>query len=689
MNISADAITNNDTLGRENFARQMVNSLITAFTGEQESLVVGIAGSWGSGKSTLLGFIKAHLEAEYKDKPEDLKVVEFNSWGNTAEDDLERNFLKTILNSLQDPTWAKPAEEADKKLKGYLKHLQRVQFLRYIHPIANNLFEGLDDYLNQHEMSSVEEIKSAANELLLKNAGKLYILIDDIDRLTPKEITQLFKVLKVNLNLKNTVFIIAYDKEVVIKALENEYGFNGEKYLEKIIQVDFTMPTVESSQLELLFFKRLDDLLKRLNLSIDMSDLKSIWNLHGLKEFFSSIRDLNRYFNNLIFTLPNIAQNVYLPDFLLLEAIRTFDHKGYTHLYSGFLLTARKGIWESTNFSNFIKGSQFNETTAAMLNVLFDRTYGQDHIPDNRRLKDPKYFERYFSLSLPVTDVDEAHIHQYFAAGSNKKAILNTINKNGKMKSFLSRISNPKLPINLTESSDKYLEPIIHFWNTTTTPIDKDIYKGITSAFYQILNHSEDKFAAARTAVKLLEMDPKHTNQNGTFLLNVAIRDDADRYPTSKMINDQLTLNPEFEANFSSYLESGLDMATLLIKEENGNWISNFHFYAANRYNKSKYQSILSKNITKGWFLNFFVDRNFLGKDEKGNAGFVSPDSVAQFLPGEWLQQAVAAIDGLPDGSFSEQALRNLRFFAANCRLKNTNNTIHVEKTEPTILSGR
>jgi len=668
MNISADAITTNDVLGRENFARQMVTSLTTAFGGEQESLVVGIAGSWGSGKSTLLGFIKTHLEAEYKNKAEELKVVEFNSWGNATEDDLERNFLKTILNSLQDPKWTKPAEEADKKLKGYLKHLQRVQFLRHIHPIANNLFDGLDDYLSQHEMSSAEDIKSAANELLLKNAGKLYILIDDLDRLTPKEITQLFKVLKVNLNLKNTVFIIAYDKEVVVSALENEYGFNGEKYLEKIIQVDFTMPSVQSSQLELLFFKRLNDLLERLNLSIDVSELKSIWNLYGFREFFSSIRDLNRYFNNLIFTLPNIVRNVYLIDFLLLEAIRTFDHKGYTQIYSGFLLTARKGIWESTNFSSFIRESKFNETTASMLRVLFERTYDQDNVPDNRRLRDPEYFERYFSLSLPLTDVDEAHIYQYFAAGSNKKAILNSINRNGKMKSFLSRISNPKLPVNIIESSDKYLEPLVHFWNTTTTPVDKEVYKGIASAFYQILDRSTDKFAAARAAVRLLELDPKNSNQNGSFLLNVAIRDDADRYLASKTLNEHLALNPELEDSFRAYLEFASDAATFLIQKETGNWMDNFHLYALNRYHKDKYEEILSKNITKGWFLNFFVDRNFLGKDEKGNAGFVSPDSVTQLLPGEWLQQAVIAIDGLPDGSFSEQELRNLRFFAANCR---------------------
>ena len=59
--ITNDSATKKDTLGREKFAKQIVTSLTTSFEDTDDSIVVGICGSWGSGKSTLLNFINNEI----------------------------------------------------------------------------------------------------------------------------------------------------------------------------------------------------------------------------------------------------------------------------------------------------------------------------------------------------------------------------------------------------------------------------------------------------------------------------------------------------------------------------------------------------------------------------------------------------------------------------------------------------
>ncbi|AZI26467.1 hypothetical protein EA772_14385 [Pedobacter sp. G11] len=209
------------------------------------------------------------------------------------------------------------------------------------------MLDGVEEYRKRVDVVSLEEVRSEANTLLENNGIRLYILIDDLDRLTPTEITTLFQILKVNLNLSNTIFLMAYDKQVIIQALEKEYGVNGEQYLEKIIQVDFHIPQISEAQMEQLFFDRMRTLLSRISCPFNATAFRSVWKIHGLKEFFKSVRDLNRYFNNLIFSLPNIAWEVNQFDFLVLEAIKTFDAETYHRMYSNIIEINRKGIWES------------------------------------------------------------------------------------------------------------------------------------------------------------------------------------------------------------------------------------------------------------------------------------------------------------------------------------------------------
>lgn len=62
------------------------------------------------------------------------------------------------------------------------------------------------------------------------------IFVDDLDRLVPSKAVELLEVLKLFLDCKQCVFVLAIDYEVVIRGAIKKYGFasyNSEKSMKK------------------------------------------------------------------------------------------------------------------------------------------------------------------------------------------------------------------------------------------------------------------------------------------------------------------------------------------------------------------------------------------------------------------------------------------------------------------------
>ncbi|MFX6984223.1 P-loop NTPase fold protein, partial [Acinetobacter baumannii] len=81
------------------------------------------------------------------------------------------------------------------------------------------------------------------------------------DRLTPEETLQLFTVIKALADFPNVVYLLAFDRDVAARAIEQQSGLPGERYLEKIIQVPFELPPVDRVALRAALFKRLNEIL--------------------------------------------------------------------------------------------------------------------------------------------------------------------------------------------------------------------------------------------------------------------------------------------------------------------------------------------------------------------------------------------------------------------------------------------
>src|SRR5690606_37795433 len=119
--------------------------------------------------------------------------------------------------------------------------------------------------------------------------------------------------------------------------LRETFGQHGEKYLEKIVQVDYSIPEILHEKIEEVFFSELKNILVRLEIQADYKKLFLIWSLHGLKYYFSTLRSIYRYMNAVNFRLPAIYKEINLHHFLIIEAIRVFDYEIYNQLYRTYL----------------------------------------------------------------------------------------------------------------------------------------------------------------------------------------------------------------------------------------------------------------------------------------------------------------------------------------------------------------
>ncbi|MFN8807662.1 MAG: P-loop NTPase fold protein, partial [Bacteroidota bacterium] len=313
MEIKSDAIAKKDILNRKPFATEIAKQIFEYFESSNESLIIGIHGSWGSGKSTLLSFIKDEISMR---KPGCISF-EFNPWMFSGKEELHKMFLKEFGIEL-----GSKRQKIREVVKTFANLLTWTENIDGGWKSIIGLFKKLSE-------TTVVQLKKEIDSLLIKEKVQSVIFLDDIDRLTPVEMLEIFQLIRLNANFSNTVFIISFDKEVVSTAIENQYSLDGEKYLEKIIQVDYSLPDILPERIESLFFETLNSMLAKYEIEFKTSELNYPWAYKGLQNFFKNVRDINRFFNAIKFRLPAIHGNIDIHDFLIIEAIRIFDHESY------------------------------------------------------------------------------------------------------------------------------------------------------------------------------------------------------------------------------------------------------------------------------------------------------------------------------------------------------------------------
>jgi predicted KAP-like P-loop ATPase len=423
-----------DRLGYAPFAKQLAENICKMV--RPEGLVIALYGPWGSGKSTLLEFIEHYLEL--KPDEEKLLVVRFNPWWFSGHEDLTKRFFDQLQSTLTNK-WKKAGQALQKKLADFSVLISETSlpYTSIGKPIAKAIGP------KQKDVPSLK--KQIADEL--KNQSKrILIVIDDIDRLTAEEIRQLFRVIKAVADFPNVVYLLAFDKDVAVRALQEAQGIPGEEYLEKIIQVPLELPSPDKVALRLLFLERLNVILAD---TPDELFNQTYWSniyFESIQHFIVTPRDIVRITNALVFTYPAVAGEVNPVDFIAIETIRVF----YPFLYEAIRNNAEMfsgGISMSLYYNSrhnpanqkpFYDAllAQVDEEDRGVIRKLLIRifpklssvwentTYGRDFEPRWRkelRICSPEKFDIYFRLVIPSGSISNAELKSILALVSSSQ----------------------------------------------------------------------------------------------------------------------------------------------------------------------------------------------------------------------------------------------------------------------------
>lgn len=374
-----------DFLGRKRFSQHLGKALLD--WKEKESLVIAIYGEWGSGKSSVINLASENIKkSEHENKP---TIIEFNPWIFSEEDSLGEHFFNEIAKELEIRNDTEKDKKIAKKLKFYASLLSLTpeenllaglssktllilgligisssQVINWLNIPSNwiqnvllvggflfvllEFFKGylgkLANYFEkkaEYYSKSVSEIKREIKKELIDRQKKLVVVIDDIDRLNQSEIRQIFRLIRVNADFPNTIYLLAFDRKIVEKNLEEQVGVSGKDYLNKIVQVNFDVPFAKPSKISTFLFKELDRILSVLPESAQkyFGQDDPYWaNVYysGFKDFFKNIRDVKRFASSLEFNISQMYQGEVMEvnpiDFIAIEAIRVFAPDFYSFM---------------------------------------------------------------------------------------------------------------------------------------------------------------------------------------------------------------------------------------------------------------------------------------------------------------------------------------------------------------------
>ncbi len=329
-----------DELGRTRFAKHLATALVRYEY--EDSLVVALYGKWGTGKSTLLNFTeKALLEFPESERP---IVIRFNPWNYSNQAELVSQFFDRISIALERPDLAAKYERASTLLQTLSLRSKPLENVPHVGGLFKGLNLGASIFAKGLKKSAEDErdlskIKDEISQVLRQNTRRIVIILDDIDRLSSVEIRQMFQLVKALADFSNVTYLLAFDRTVVVPALEKVQEGSGEAYLEKIVNVPIELPPITLSQIQRLLIDRINSFADRHQAYGWTEGNKHLVELvQKLYPSFSTIRALDRFANVLFFGEGLIEGEVDYADFIAVSALQAVNLEMYHFVRSNEFL---------------------------------------------------------------------------------------------------------------------------------------------------------------------------------------------------------------------------------------------------------------------------------------------------------------------------------------------------------------
>jgi hypothetical protein len=447
-----------DLLKRGPFVRNLATAICHA--PDDASIVFALYGRWGEGKTSTLTLLENELAERRANEEPTPVLIRFNPWVFSGREQLFAAFFEDIGNAIgvSDVPDAEEKAKRWKRLGAYsnlvgqgLNHVDTVlnvfgasipgwkllsKFLEHAGEATAQAAEaelaGTDRNLNQ--------LRDELAEALAELERPFLIILDDLDRLPPSELVEIFQLLKSVVDLPNVHYLLLCDRTNIERSLEAQKLRRD--YLEKIVQFSAPLPAVPAAVLHGLLLDQLQALFSEFAKD-DYRLSSEFWESFGDGEFprlFSTLRDVKRYVGELRLALPTFCEGNHFelnPDhFLKLQALRLLAPELVDAIYSRRRLyvpsRASQLIWDDEiqqnaearrNFAEvelpkLLEGSRASSLDVITASLL--RGGGIDWTADEvaaegRFLTSALWFDCYFTLTVPTAAVrmrDSAEIER-------------------------------------------------------------------------------------------------------------------------------------------------------------------------------------------------------------------------------------------------------------------------------------
>ncbi|WP_081081299.1 P-loop NTPase fold protein [Burkholderia cepacia] len=437
-----------DAYGYAPFARAIASAARN--TPGPKGLVMAIDAPWGAGKTSLLNFVRHYLTDSSGQAPADMEsapvVIDFNPWWFADRDQLAAQFLAQI--SAQFPAENEVLMACAEAMSTYADAIGSAvsTSIAASTGVKLPLLDKMVAYaLGRFRTSpkDVPKLKATIAEKLAQSGRRFVVFVDDIDRLAPDEIREVFKVIKALADFPNVVYLLAFDRQLVSQALRSSLNIeDGDAYVEKIVQAQFSLPAVDH---DLLVAKLIADL-NELFGDIDAPEFATTyWGnvFHdGLSPLIQRPRDVVRIINSLLVTFPAVRGEVNPVDFIALEFLRVFVPPAYAAVRDNldyFTGTGgREGRRERERTFHDAWLASLDETyrtpVKALLQRLFPRLqsvwgntfFAAEHVREWNRLArvcSPEMSDVYFQFGVPPTRLSRAELRAFIALNDETDAL--------------------------------------------------------------------------------------------------------------------------------------------------------------------------------------------------------------------------------------------------------------------------
>ncbi len=290
------------------------------------SIVVGIEGKWGDGKTSCINLIKEVLRFN---KPKPI-VVEYRPWLISTLDSIIEGFFLEMASAIGVQSTAKNARTAAHKVLQFGKMLAPIKLIPGVEPWGSMVESVLSSVGGAAQAGSelgglsLQSRKNDLDKCLSRVNRPIVVIIDDIDRLPPDHVRIVFQMLKAVCDFKRVVYLVAYDPEPVKKALSYDSIYEGERYLEKIIQVGYPLPRLSFIHMKTHLQKQIEILTKQCGIYLDEDESKLfdiVLNETDLVRVLETPRDAVRLCNRLRLSAPNTRDEVSFADLIAFETL--------------------------------------------------------------------------------------------------------------------------------------------------------------------------------------------------------------------------------------------------------------------------------------------------------------------------------------------------------------------------------